>query len=89
MNPDVVHEEQGFGPLDDQIVDVHGHAILPNRVVHPQLRSQHHLGAHTVGAAYQHRIAVVSLEEPLVVIEAEHPRERPVLAKNAGTVGAA
>ena len=55
---EIVQEEQRFGALDQHVVDAHGHQIDAHRVVHVPFKSQLELGAHTVGAAHQHRLLV-------------------------------
>ena len=60
----VVEEEEGAGPLGENVVDVQGHQVAANGLEMPQLRRYLELGANPVGAGYQHRPAVAAqLEE--------------------------
>ncbi len=53
---DIIQEEEGLGPAADDVVDAHGHAVDAHGVVFIQQEGQLQLGAHPVGAAYQHRL---------------------------------
>ena len=89
MQPQVIEEEQRLGALDDEIVDVHGHAVDADGVADAHFDGELDLRSHAVRAGHEDRIAVVALEELLVVVEAEHAGEGAVLPQDAGAVGAA
>src|SRR5690606_19909167 len=54
----IVEEEQGFSTAHHQIVDAHGHQIDADVVVVVVFHGQTQLGADTVRAGDQHRVAV-------------------------------
>jgi hypothetical protein len=89
VDADVVEEEQGLGPLDDEVVDVHRDAVDADGVVDAHLDREQDLGAHAVGAGDEDGVAVVAPEELLVEVEAEQPREATGVVDDAGAVGAA
>ena len=49
LDGEVVEQRQRLGPDADQVVDVHGHAVDPDRVEAPRLLGDDHLGADAVG----------------------------------------
>ncbi|MPM25305.1 hypothetical protein SDC9_71796 [bioreactor metagenome] len=53
----IVQEKQRLRAAADDIVDAHGHAVDAHGVVLVHQKGQLQLGAHTVGAGHQHRIA--------------------------------
>jgi hypothetical protein len=56
---EVVEEEEGLRALHEDVVDAHGHQVLTNGVVLVEVEGQLQLGADTIGAGDQHRLAVV------------------------------
>ena len=86
VHTEVIQEEQRLGTLNDQVVDVHRHAVDADGVVDAQLGRELDLGADAVGARHENRVAVVLPEQLLVVIEAEHAREAAEAAKDPRSV---
>ena len=60
---EIVEEEQRFGAGDDDVVDTHRHQIDADRVVAADRHGDHELGADTIGAGDQQRVAVARLGE--------------------------
>ena len=54
----VVQKEQGLSALHQHVVHAHGHQVDAHGVVHIPLKREFELGAHAVGAAYQHWLFV-------------------------------
>ena len=54
----VIKKEQWFRTGDHDVVDTHGHQVDTDAVVNVCLDGQLELGADTVGAGYQYRLAV-------------------------------
>jgi hypothetical protein len=54
----VIEEEQRLSPLDQHVIDAHGHQVDADGVVHIPLKSQFQLGAYAVGAADQDGLLV-------------------------------
>ena len=52
---DIVQEEQGLRAAADDIVHAHGHAVNTDGIVLVHQQGNFQLGAHAVGAGYQHR----------------------------------
>ena len=55
---EVVEEEQRLGTLHENVVDAHGYQVDAYGVVAAEFEGELELGAHAVGAGYQHRVAV-------------------------------
>ena len=89
MDGQVVEQEQRLGAHGDQVVDVHGHHIDADRIEPSDLNGHQHLTAHAVRTPSQDGVAVVVLEEPLVVIQAEQTRELAVPVEDARAIRAA
>ena len=51
----IIQENQGFGPLGENVVDAHGHGIDADAVVPVHCERNLELGAHAVGTAHQDR----------------------------------
>ena len=51
----IVQEEQGFGAAADDIIHTHGHTVNSDGVMLVHQQGDLQLGAHAVGAGYQHR----------------------------------
>ena len=70
----VVEKEQRLGAADHQVVDAHRHQVLADAVVLVQVERQAQLGAHPVGAGYQHRLLVAGRDfaEGAEAAEAAH-----------------
>ena len=73
----VVEEEQRLGTHDEHVVDAHRDEVDADGVELLGLGGHLDLAADAVGAGDEHGIAVVFLEELLVVVEAEQAREAP------------
>src|SRR5690606_28834993 len=71
---EVVQEEQRLGALHQHIVDAHGDQVDADAVVPVQLLRQLELGADAVGAADQHRLAVLArqVEQGAEAAQAAH-----------------
>ena len=54
----VIQKKQGLSPLHQNIIHAHGHQVYAHRVVHVPFKGELELGAHAIGAAHQHRLAV-------------------------------
>ena len=80
---EVIEEEQGFGPLHDDVVDAHGHEVDADRVVAAGLDGDLDLRADAVIGGHQHRIA-----EPRR-LEVEQTAETADLGVGAGAAGGA
>jgi hypothetical protein len=75
----VVEEEQRPRALDQDVVDVHRHQVLADRVVAPERKGELELGADAVGSGDQHRCAVTlrDLEQRTESADAaEYPGDR-------------
>ena len=57
---EVVKEEQGGGPLDQDVVDAHGHEVDAHGIVLVEGKGQFELGAHAVGGRNKHGVAHVA-----------------------------
>ena len=77
---DVIQEEQRFRPLDQDIIDAHGHGVLADGVVTVHHKGDLQLGAHTVGTGNQHRILVF-------VPQGKQAPEAPQVPDDFRTVG--
>ena len=54
----VIQKEKWLCPLNQNIIDAHGHQIDAHAVVHAPIESQLEFGTHTIGAADQYRLLV-------------------------------
>ncbi len=87
MQPEVVEKEQRLSTLNDEVIDVHGHAVDSDCVEYSEVGGQFDLGSDTVGAGNQDRIFIVPLENFLIEIQPKHPGKGAVLAHDPLAVG--
>ena len=72
---------QRLGALRQHVIDAHGHGVNADRIVLVHLEGQLELGAHAVGAAYEHRLLHIQGRE------VEHPAESADVAHHTRTRG--
>ena len=87
VDGDVVEEEEGLGPLDDEVVDIHRDEVDPDGVVLAHLDREVDLGSNAVGTRDEDGVEVVVFEELFVVVEAEEPCEASWVVDDALAVG--
>ncbi len=85
-NGDVIEEKEGFGTLDDHVVDVHADEVNTDRVKLAELRGDFDFGAAPVGTRDENRVFVVASEEFFVEIEAEEASEAAGIVDDARPV---
>ena len=80
----VIEEEQRLRPAAEGVVDAHRHEIDAHRVVHAHRDGHFELRAHAVGAGDQHRLLIISGEQPAGEIELEKAGEPVFEGDHAG-----
>jgi len=84
----VIEEEQWLSAHHEHVVDAHRHQVDAHSVEAFGLGRHLDLTAYAVGAGDQHGVAVVLLEELLVVIQAKQSGEPPGHVDDPGPVRA-
>jgi hypothetical protein len=86
MKTEVIEKNKWLSTLYDHVVDIHRNAINANGVIDFHFTSEFYFRSNTIRARNKHWVPKITLEEPLVEVQAEHTGKPPVFSKDPRTV---